>query len=70
MSLSGSKSRLSAVTKDLWMEWEQARNHWQDAKAREFHNKYMQDLFISVEKTITVIEKLDELLKKVRKDCE
>ena len=70
MSLSGSKSRLSSTTKDLWMQWEQTKNYWRDAKSREFEQRYLQDLFVSVEKTITVVEKLDDLLKKVRSDCE
>jgi hypothetical protein len=30
----------------------------------------MQELFVSVDKTVMIIEKLDELLTKVRKDCE
>jgi hypothetical protein len=70
MSPSGSKSRLSSVTKQLLLQWEQTKNHWRDARSREFEQRYLQELFISVDKTITVIEKLDELLKKVRSDCE
>jgi len=70
MSLSGSKSRLSAVTRDLQLKWSHTKNSWRDAKTTEFENKYLHELFISVDKTITVIEKLDELLKKVRSDCE
>ena len=30
----------------------------------------MQELFVGVDKAVAVIEKLDELLKKVRSDCE
>jgi hypothetical protein len=70
MSLSGSKSRLASVTRELSQQWQQTRNYWRDAKSREFEARYLQDLFISVDKTVTVIEKLDELLKKVRDDCE
>ena len=70
MSLSGSKSRLSSVTKELALQWEETRNYWRDTRSREFEQRYLQELFISVDKTITVIEKLDELLKKVRSDCE
>jgi len=70
MSMSGCKSRLSAVTKELSLEWDQTKNYWRDARAREFEQRYLQDLFISVDKAVTVIEKLDELLKKIRSDCE
>ena len=70
MNLSGSKSRLMAVTKELSLQWDQTRNYWKDAKSLEFERKYLSELFIGVDKTVTVIEKLDELLKKVRSDCE
>ncbi|HYG22985.1 MAG TPA: hypothetical protein VEH04_09400 [Verrucomicrobiae bacterium] len=70
MSLAGSKSRLATLTKDLWMQWHETREAWRDAKALEFEKDYMQELFISVDRTITAMEKVDDLLAKVRKDCE
>jgi hypothetical protein len=70
MNLSGSKSRLMGITKELSLRWSEAKNYWRDAKTLEFERRYMQELLVQVEKTITVIEKLDELLKKVRNDCE
>jgi ribosome-binding factor A len=70
MNLSGSKSRLVAVTKELSKRWEDTKNHWRDAKAQEFELRYMSELFAHVDKTVTVMEKLDELLNKVRHDCE
>jgi hypothetical protein len=70
MSLGGSKARLSGLTKELSLKWEETKNSWRDAKAQEFERKYLQELFLGVDKTIGVVEKLDELLKKVKKDCE
>jgi hypothetical protein len=70
MSMSGSKARLVGLTKELSLKWEDTRNYWRDAKADEFERKYLQELFIGVDKTVAVVEKLDELLKKVTKDCE
>jgi hypothetical protein len=70
MNLSGVKSRLAGITKELATRWDETRNHWKDAKSREFEQRYMTELFANVERTITVFEKLDELLAKVRKDCE
>ena len=70
MSLSGSRSRLSAISRELWSRWEETRTYWRDAKADEFQRQYLEELMIRVDKTVTVIEKLDDLLAKVRKDCE
>jgi formate-dependent phosphoribosylglycinamide formyltransferase (GAR transformylase) len=70
MSLSGSKNRLVAITKELSNRWDETKNYWRDAKAQEFEQRYMLELFANVDKTITVMEKLNELVTKVRNDCE
>jgi len=63
-------SRLNGVTKDLYLQWAQARENWRDAKAQEFEQKYLEELWSTVDKTIGVIEQLDQLLARIRKDCE
>jgi hypothetical protein len=70
MSLSGSKNRLVAITKELSNRWDETKNYWRDAKSQEFEQRYMIELFASVDKTITVMDKLNELVTKVRNDCE
>jgi hypothetical protein len=70
MSLSGNRSRLAAVTKELSMRWQETRNYWHDTKSKEFDQRYLQELFANVDRTVTVLEKLDEVLSKVKKDCE
>jgi len=70
MSMAGSKSRLVGATKELQLKWEQTKNYWRDQKSMEFEQRYLQELFAGVDKTIVIVEKLDELLKKVRHDCE
>jgi formate-dependent phosphoribosylglycinamide formyltransferase (GAR transformylase) len=70
MSLSGSKNRLVAITKELSNRWDETKNYWRDAKSQEFEQRYMVELFASVDKTVTVMEKLHELLTRVRNDCE
>ncbi len=68
--MSASGSRISAVTKDLWVQWQQTREYWRDAKSEEFERTYLQDLMATAEKTVNVIEQLDKLVGKIRKDCE
>ena len=70
MNLSGSKNRLVALSKELSKRWEDTKNYWRDAKCQEFEQRYMTELFANVDKTITVMDKLNEVLIKVRKDCE
>jgi hypothetical protein len=70
MSLSGSKNRLVAITKELSNRWDETKNYWRDAKSQEFEQRYMSELFANVDKTVTVMDKLNELVTKVRNDCE
>ena len=70
MSMSGSRGRLAAITNELSVQWKETKTYWRDAKSQEFENRFLQELFVSVDRSVTVIEKLDELLKKVRSDCE
>jgi len=70
MTLSGTKSRLTAITKELATRWDETRNHWKDAKSLELEQRFLNELFAGVERTVGAIERLDELLAKVRKDCE
>ena len=70
MNLSGAKSRLAGSARELSLKWTETKNYWRDAKSREFERQYLEDLFVRVDKTVAIIEKLDEILKKVRSDCE
>jgi hypothetical protein len=70
MNLSGSRSRLAALSKELSLRWLETKYHWRDTKAQEFENRFMDDLLARVDKTVTVVEKLDQLLSKIRDDCE
>jgi hypothetical protein len=70
MSLNASKARLVAITKELSNRWDETKNYWRDAKSQEFEQRYLVELFANVDRTVTVMEKLNELLTKVRNDCE
>lgn len=70
MSLSGPKSRMAGLTREIAVQWEETRNHWRDAKSEEFDRRFMAELSYHVNRAIAVADQLDELLKKVRSDCE
>ena len=70
MSVSASKARLTGLTKDLLARWEHTKDFWRDAKSQEFEHRYIEELLASVDRTVTVIEQLDKLVTKIRKDCE
>jgi hypothetical protein len=70
MSVRTNGIRLSMVTKELLVKWRETREYWDDAKSAEFERKYMDELQASVDTAVIVIEKLDKLLTKIKKDCE
>lgn len=70
MSATGSKGRLLGASKELSLRWDETKNYWRDTKSQEFETRYLHDLFTGVDRAVSVIEKLDELLKKIHSDCE
>jgi hypothetical protein len=70
MNLNANKSRLTGLTKEVSLRWAETQNHWRDAKSAEFDHQFMQELFPKVNRATNAIEKLEELLKKIQKECE
>ena len=70
MSVRTNGIRLSMVTKELVLKWRATREDWDDAKSAEFERTYIEELEASVNSAVIVIEKLDKLLTKIKKDCE
>jgi hypothetical protein len=70
MITSASGARLAALTKELLNRWQQTRECWMDAKAREFDERYMLELESMVKSATTGIANLESVVRKVRSDCE
>ncbi|MGD0258409.1 MAG: hypothetical protein ABSD29_01135 [Verrucomicrobiota bacterium] len=65
-----SGNRLAGITKELRAQWQETKSYWKDAKSAEFERRYMEELLASVDRAVTVIEQLDKLITKIKKDCE
>lgn len=70
MNLSGNKSRLVGLTREMMLRWNETKVSWRDARAEEFEHRFMAELDAQVNRTVQIVDKLDELLKKVRSECE
>jgi hypothetical protein len=70
MSLTGNKSRMQGLTKEILLRWADTKNHWRDARSAEFERRFMQELSPRVNQAAVGIEKLEELFKRIRKECE
>ena len=70
MSVHACRAKLLTVTKQLSISWQRTKSSWKDEKSRDFENNYMTELFAAVNTADASMEKLDKLLRKVRKECE
>ena len=70
MITSASGARLAGLTKELLKRWQQTRECWMDAKAREFEERYLLELESTVRSATNAISNLESILRKVRSDCE
>jgi hypothetical protein len=70
MSLSSARGRLTGVTRDLSLKWDDTKNYWRDGKSQEFERRFLRELFAEVNQSQLAMEKLDELLCKIRNNCE
>ena len=70
MSLRNNGIQLASVTKEVLMKWRETREHWQDGKSEEFDHRYMAELQSNVDRALIVIDELDKIISKIKKDCE
>ncbi|HSJ01589.1 MAG: hypothetical protein ACAI34_18580 [Verrucomicrobium sp.] len=70
MSSRVSASNLSQALRELVVEWQQTKSYWRDVKSMEFERNYLEKLPGMVTQSRNVMEELDNLLRKVRNDCE
>ncbi len=70
MSLSSTKARLAALTRDIELRWDETRTCWRDAKSDQFDKHYMIELSAEVARAVEAINALDRLITEVRHDCE
>jgi hypothetical protein len=70
MSTRVSASNLGQILKDYILQWQDTRTYWRDAKSAEFEHKYLEKLPGYVQTTRNVMEEMDVLLSKLKRDCE
>ena len=70
MSAKESGANLVQALKELTLRWQQTRVHWHDVKSQQFEREYLADLPDHVQRTMSVMQEIDLILKKIRSECE
>lgn len=70
MSTSANAAQLVQVTKNFFLDWDQTRERWRDAKSREFEDQFLKEIPHHISHAVEAIDEISSLIGKVRKDCE
>lgn len=69
MSLTTSSISLADGLKTVGVLWEQARDGWDDAIARDFERTYWLPLKSQIEATLAALDRLAPVLARAQQDC-
>jgi hypothetical protein len=69
MSLAGGRGRLQGAFKELKVKWEKARMSWDDANSRAMEETVIEPLERKVQAAMIAMEKMMEVVARVRRDC-
>ncbi len=70
MSARASAVKLTKSTKVFLQNWDQVKNYWRDRKSQEFEKNYIESLPDDISAAVRVIEEIDKIITKARRDCE
>ena len=70
MTIGGNAGRLAMLAAELSRKWQQTRPYWRDAKSQSFEKDYVNLILASVNGAIEAIQQLDEIITRIRRDCE
>lgn len=68
--MTGANNRLMGLTKELRAAWDQTKQSWNDSRSAEFEQRFLDELFSSVNQSMTNIESLERILSKLHDECE
>jgi hypothetical protein len=67
--MSTGSTKLQYGLKNLRARWEETKESWSDQVSEEFDRKHLNPMETQVSATIRAMEKLGEIIAKVRRDC-
>ncbi len=70
MSSTANAARLTALTRELLIQWRLTRESWTDAKAIEFESRYLEELESALTTAVAGIEGVEGVIRRVKEDCD
>jgi hypothetical protein len=69
MSVSGGRAKVTIALKDLMTKWTRVHEHWHDDVSRAFDERTLQPLEGQVRTAMTAMDKMREVLHRVKSEC-
>lgn len=69
MSAEASSRKLHDAMRTLSLRWEQAREHWDDAVARRFHEDYLEEADDAVRAAMSAMNRISDVMRRARSEC-
>ncbi len=69
MSVNTARGQIYSELKDLRVLWRHSREQWDDAVARAFEEQFWQPLEAAAVGTISALDRLEQVLLQVRREC-
>ena len=70
MNVSSSRGLLVRSSRDLVEAWRETERYWRDARASQFDREFISPIPKTVASAATVIQDIDAILNRIRRDCE
>ena len=69
MSISVGNTMLQEATKMLMLHWQRARSEWNDEKARQFEEDYIELLKPRIRSSLAAMDRAAEVVQHARNEC-
>lgn len=69
-SIKGSAGKLTRLTKELSAKWGETKYYWNDSRSAAFEKEFLEELPSEVNTAVKIMEELNKVLTKIRRDCE
>ena len=64
------QAKLTDARKNLLAQWDSTQSDWNDAVSRRFGEKYLTPMEKNIQVAIAAMEQMQEVLRRVKRDCE
>ena len=70
MGVHEGRGQLSKLMRDLSLHWHETKMNWQDARSREFEQRFLEPLEADLKTAVAAMDQMSGLLNRLYTECE